>query len=213
MRVLLQLSNCQTELLLDLEFWLEGECQLQLTDKNQYYFNCIHCKTTIRHSIWTSLSFEIGSHLQSTHFCRTDKIVLYFERDCYYVNQMINACSWPMSIQAECYCLMRACARACMVPNQSMPRVRTLADQSDRSDQSAHLRSKTLPFTAFCVALHRLVRRLSNLAVPGSPPLLRVGQCKCLLSLSHRLPILPFGARLLIETTRGYCWKLVFLGR
>ena len=29
----------------------------------------------------------------------------------------------------------------------------------------------------------------------------------------HRLPIISSGARLLIETTRGYCWKLVFLGR
>ena len=29
---------------------------------------------------------------------------------------------------------------------------------------------------------------------------------------SQRLPLLSLGAQLILETTRGYCWRLVFLG-
>ena len=50
--------------------------------------------------------------------------------------------------------LERPFVRACVVPIQSMPLDCTLADQLNSSDQSAHLHSKTLPFTALYAAPH-----------------------------------------------------------
>ena len=60
------------------------------------------------------------------------------------------------------------------------------------------------------VALHLLVRRLSHPAVPSSPLYLRVGYCQYTFSLQPTLTSSLSGAKLILETTRGYCQRLVF---
>ena len=63
------------------------------------------------------------------------------------------------------------------------------------------------------IALHPLVRRLFLL--PVTSPLLYTFVVVTVntQSLSKQgLPFLSLRAQLILETTRGYCWRLVFLG-
>ena len=107
--------------------------------------------------------------------------------------------------------------RARVVPNQSMPRVRTLADQSDRGSdlriQPGQVLLRTLTLSASGVALRLLVRRLSRPTVPSSLLYTFVLVTVNTQSLSNQhFPLLSLGAQLILETTRRYCWRLVFLG-
>ena len=68
------------------------------------------------------------------------------------------------------------------VPSISIPRVRTLADQLDCGSDFVYSPVRctwghALPLSAFRVALHLLVRRLSHPAVPSFLLHLRVGHC------------------------------------
>ena len=101
-------------------------------------------------------------------------------------------------------------ASKCMVTNQSLPRARTLADQSDRRSD---LRWYALEHTSLVGFLRR-----ASLAGSASLPF----PCPALLytyvlvnvitqSISNqRLPFLSVGPRLILEMTRGYCWRVVF---
>ena len=96
-----------------------------------------------------------------------------------------------------------------------MPRVRTLGDQSDCGSnlhiEPGHVRSKTLPLSASCVVLHRLVRRLSHLAVPSSLLYASVLVYVNTQNLfNQRLLFLSLRAQLILEIIRGYCRRLVF---
>ena len=95
------------------------------------------------------------------------------------------------------------------VTNQSILRVRTLADQSDRTSdlhkQSGQVRSNTLPLSASCVALHPLVRCLSHLAVVSSLPYTSV-------LITANTQCLSLGTQFILEKTGKYCWMLVLLG-
>ena len=95
-----------------------------------------------------------------------------------------------------------------VVPNQSMPRVRTLADQSDRGGD--------ILVATLVGFLRRAFTRwfgVSRLAVPSSLLYTFVLVTVNTQSLSNqRLPFLSLEAQLILETTRGYCWRLVFLG-
>ena len=101
--------------------------------------------------------------------------------------------------------LEKKCVR--VVPNQSMTRVRTLADQSDRgrcSGRHFHCRlpSRASPIGSASISLIPL-----SLALLYTYALVTVNAQ----SLSkQRLPFLCLRAQLILETTRRYCLRLMF---
>ena len=103
--------------------------------------------------------------------------------------------------------LEKPCVR--VVPNQSMTRVRTLADQSDRGRCSGghfhcRLRRRASPIGSASISLIPL-----SLALLYTYALVTVNAQ----SLSNqRLSLLSLRAQLILETTRGYYRRLVFLG-
>ena len=108
-----------------------------------------------------------------------------------------------------------ACVRS--FPNQSMPRVRIFADQlyrgSDFRIYPGQVRLRTLPLSASCFAIYLLVRRRTCSAVPSSLLYTSVFVTVNTQSLSKQhLTCLSLGAQPILEATREYCCRLVFIG-
>ena len=101
-------------------------------------------------------------------------------------------------------------------PNQSMLRVRTLAEQSDRGSD-LHILSGQVRSNTSLVGFLRHASPIGSASLSSCSSYLttlhsRVVTVNTQCLLKQRLPFLSLESQLRLETTRGYCWRLVFLG-